>query len=50
MGDTIEDMDKEIEQKGTGTEFLENKIWLPDSEVKKENKRLGLNKITLEKT
>ena len=31
MGDTIEYMDFEIEQKGNKTEILENKIGLQDS-------------------
>ena len=45
MGDTIEDMDIEIEQKDK-IEFLENKIGLPDCKVIEEMNRLGLNKIS----
>ena len=39
MGDFIEDMDIEIEQKDK-IEFLENKIGLPDCKVIEEMKRL----------
>ena len=46
MGDTIEDLDIEIEQKDNEMEFLENKIRLPDCKVIKEMNRLGLNKIS----
>ena len=40
MGDTIEDIDKEIEQEDTKIEFLENGIGLPDSE-----RIQGMNKL-----
>ena len=40
-GDTIEDMDIEIEQKVSKIEFLENKIGLPDCKVIEEMNRLG---------
>ena len=46
MGDTIGDVDIEIEQKDEKLEFLENKIGLPDSKVFEERNRLGLNKIS----
>ena len=45
MGDTIEDMDIEKEQKDK-IEFLENKIGLPDRKVIEEMNKLGLNKIS----
>ena len=44
MGDTIENMDIEIEQKNNKIEFLENRTGLPDSEVFEEINKLGLNK------
>ena len=46
MGDTIEDMVIELEQKDDKIEFLENKIRLPDCKVIEEMNRLGLNKIS----
>ena len=49
MGETIEDMDIEIEQKDSKIEFLENKIGLPDTKVNEEMNRLGLNKISSER-
>ena len=33
MGDTIEDMGIELEQKDNKTEFFENKIGLPDCKL-----------------
>ena len=42
MGDTIEGMDIEIEQKDNKMEFLEFKKRLPDSKVIEEMKKLGL--------
>ena len=47
MGDTIEDMDIEIEQKDNKMEFLENKMDLPDCKVIEEMNRPGLNKYHL---
>ena len=45
-GDTIEDMDKETEQKDNKIEFIENKIELPDcKDIEKLNK-LRLNRIS----
>ena len=44
MGDTIEDMDKETEQKDNKTEFIENKIGLPDCKDIEELNKLGLNR------
>ena len=35
MGETISDMDKEIEQKDNKTQFLEDKIGIPDYFQKK---------------
>ena len=46
MGDTIEDMDIEIEQKDNNISFLENKIGVTDDKVIEEKKRLDLDKIT----
>ena len=46
VGDTIEGMDAEIEQKANETEFLENKIGLPDPKVFAEMHKLGLNKTS----
>ena len=46
MGDTIEDMDREIEQKDNKIDSLENKIGLPDCKVIDEINRLGLNQIS----
>ena len=43
MGETISDMDKEIEQKDKKRQFLENKIGIPDSKCIEEINRLGLN-------
>ena len=46
MGDTINDMDVEIEQKDNKILFLENKIGFTDDKVIEEMNRLDLNKIT----
>ena len=46
MGDTIEVLDIEIEQKDNRIEFLSNKIGLPDSKVIEETNRLGLRKMS----
>ena len=43
LGDTIEDMVIEMEQKDNQIDFLENKIGLPDSKVFEEKNKLGLN-------
>ena len=45
MGETISDMDMEIEQKDNKTQFLEEKIGIPDSKVIEEMNRLDLNRI-----
>ena len=44
MGDTLEDMDIEIERKNTKIHSLEDKVRLPDSKVCEEMNKLGLNK------
>ena len=49
MGDAIDDMDKEIEQKDYKVEFLENKLGLPECKDIEEMNRLGLNKISSKK-
>ena len=49
IGDTIEDMDKEIEHKDNETEFLENKLGLPDCKVIQEMNRLRLSKVSSER-
>ena len=46
MGDTIEDMDIEIQQKDNQRELLQNKIGLPDSIVIEGMNKLGLNEIS----
>ena len=46
MGDTINDMDIEIEQKDNKISFLENKIAVTDDKTVEEMNRLDLNKIT----
>ena len=46
MGETISDMDMEIEQKDNKIQFLEDKIGIPDSKVIEEMNRLVLNKIS----
>ena len=46
MGETISDMDVEIEQKDNKIQFLEDKIGIPDSKVIEEMNRLDLNKIS----
>ena len=46
MGDTIEDMDIEIEQKDNKIEFLDNKIGLLVSKDIEVMNSLGLNKIS----
>ena len=45
MGDTINDMDIEIEQKDNKIKFLENKIGITDDKVVEEMSNLDLNKI-----
>ena len=44
MGDTINDMDVEIEQKDNKKLFQENKIGVTDDKVIEEMNRLDLNK------
>ena len=46
MGDTIEDMDIEIEQKDNEIKILESRIGLPDCNVKEQMKRLGFEKLS----
>ena len=46
MGETISDMDVEIEQKDNKVQILEDKIGIPDSKVIEEMNRLDLNKIS----
>ena len=46
MGDTINDMDVEIEQKDNKLSFLENKIGVTDDKVVQEMNKLDLNKIS----
>ena len=49
MGDTIEDMGIEKEQKDKKVEFLEKKIGEPDCKVIEEMNRVGLKKISSER-
>ena len=44
MGETISDIDVEIEQKDNKIQFLEDKIGIPDSKVIEEMNRIDLNK------
>ena len=46
MGETISDMDMEIEQKDNKIQFLETKMGMPDSKVIEEMNRLDLNKTS----
>ena len=46
MGDTINDMDIELEQKDNKISFLGNKIGVTDDKIIEEMNRLDLNKIT----
>ena len=46
MGETISDMDMEVERKDDKIQFLEDKIGIPDSKVIEEMNRLDLNKIS----
>ena len=46
MGDTISDMDIEIEQKDNNKNFLGDKIGVTDDEVVEEMYKFNLNKIT----
>ena len=46
MGETISDMDMEIEQKDNKIQFLEDKIGIPDSKVIEEMNRLDLTKLS----
>ena len=46
MGETISDMDMEVEQKDNKIQFLEDKIGIPDSKVIEEMNILDLNKIS----
>ena len=46
MGETISDMDMEIEQKDNKVQFLEDKIGIPDSNVIEEMNKLDLSKIS----
>ena len=43
MGDTIDDMDTEIEQKDDEISFLEKKIGVTDDEIVEEMNRLYIN-------
>ena len=49
MGETISDMDVELERKDNKIQFLEDKIGIPDSKVIEEMNRLDLNKISSKK-
>ena len=46
MGDTIEDMDIEIEKEDKRIEISKNKIGLPVCEIIEEMSRLGRNEIS----
>ena len=46
MGETISDMDKELEQKDNKIQVFEDKVGTPDSIVIEKMNRLDLNKIS----
>ena len=46
MGESISDMDVQMEQKDNKIQFLEDKTGIPDSKVIEEMNRLDLNKIS----
>ena len=46
MGETMSDMDIELEQKDNKIQFLEDKIGIPYSKFIEEMNRLDLNKIS----
>ena len=46
MGDTIDDMDIEIEQKDNKISFLEKKMGVKDDKIAEQMNRLYLNKIS----
>ena len=46
MGDTIEDMVLDTQQKDIEIELLVSKIGLPDSKVIEEMNKLGINKMS----
>ena len=46
MGDTIDDMDIEIEQKDNKISFLENKIGVTNDKIVEEMNRLDLNQTS----
>ena len=46
MGDTISQMDVELEQNDNNMHFSEDKIGIPDFKVVEEENRLDLNKIS----
>ena len=46
MGDTINDMDIDIEQKDNKKSFLENKMGVTDDKIIEEMNRLDLNKMS----
>ena len=46
MGETLSDMDKEIEQKDNKIQFQADKIGIPDSKIIEEMNRLDLNEIS----
>ena len=47
MGETVSDMDIELEQKNNKIQFLEDKIGLPDAKVMEEMNRLDSNTMSL---
>ena len=46
MGETVTDMDIELEQKDNKIQFLEGKMGKPDSKIIEEMNRLYLNKTS----
>ena len=46
MGETISDMDIEVEQKDNKVHFLEDKIGIPDSKIIEDMNRLDLHRLS----
>ena len=49
MGETISDMDIELEQNDNKIQILEDRIGIPDSKNMEEMKRLDINKYETKK-
>ena len=49
MGDTVEDVDVEVEQKDNKIEFLQEEIRLPDCKIIEEMNKTGSIKLFIQK-